>query len=73
MLLTSKKSKDQIVGMLLSHGHDDHIAGLPYILPQIGTHFPIFGSPLTIGFAKDRLKEFGINPNFQTLPLDALP
>lgn len=63
-----KAKKAQIVGMLLSHGHDDHIAGLPYILPQIGTHFPIFGSPLTIGFAKDRLKDFAINANLQTLP-----
>ena len=50
--------KDRIVGMVLTHGHDDHIAGLPYILPQLGNTFQIFGSPLTVAFAKSRLKEF---------------
>lgn len=57
--------KDQIVGMLLTHGHDDHIAALPYILPQIGTSFPIYASPLTAAFAKSRLKEFDIPVNIQ--------
>jgi len=59
---------DQIEGMILTHAHDDHIAGLPYILPQLQARFPIYGSPLTIGFAKDRLKEFGIEADFKLLP-----
>jgi ribonuclease J len=63
-----KDKLSQIVGMVLTHGHDDHIAGLPYILPQLGTKFPIYGSPLTLGFAKDRLKEYGIQADFQNLP-----
>jgi ribonuclease J len=57
-----------IVGMLLTHAHDDHIAGLPYILPQLPVEMPIYGSKLTIGFAKDRLKEFDLHAKFHPVP-----
>jgi ribonuclease J len=46
----------KIVGMILTHGHDDHIAATPYILPHLPT-FPIFASPLTAGFAHNRMKD----------------
>lgn len=59
---------DRIVGMVLSHGHDDHIAGLPYILPQLKVKFPIYGSPLTLGFAAQRIKDFHLDVDFQPLP-----
>lgn len=59
---------DKILAMLLTHGHDDHIAGLPYILPQLNADFPIYGSPLTVGMAKDRVKDFALEPNFQVMP-----
>ena len=45
----------KIVGMLLTHGHDDHIAATPYILPELPSDFPIFASSLTAGFAKQRM------------------
>jgi ribonuclease J len=61
--------KDKIVGMVLTHGHDDHIAGLPYILPRLG-QIPIYGSKLTIGFAKERLADFNVSANMQLLPDD---
>ena len=59
--------EDQIVGMLLTHAHDDHIAGLPYVLPQLKSKFPIYASDLTIGFALNRLKEFDLKPEFRKL------
>lgn len=46
----------QIVGMILTHGHDDHIAATPYILPEL-PEFPIYASELTAGFAKNRMKD----------------
>jgi ribonuclease J len=59
---------DRIVGMVLTHGHDDHIAGLPYILPQLDVKFPIYGSTLTIGMARDRVRDFALEPDFQIMP-----
>lgn len=47
----------RIVGMILTHGHDDHIAALPYILPELPDDFPIYASPLTAGFAKNRIHD----------------
>ncbi len=47
----------KIVGMCLTHGHDDHIAALPYVLPMLNVDFPIFGSPLTAAFAMARMED----------------
>lgn len=46
----------KIVGMILTHGHDDHIAATPYILPHLPV-FPMYASPLTAGFAQNRMKD----------------
>lgn len=51
----------RIVGLCLTHGHDDHIAALPYILPMLGDNFPLYGSPLTGAFAQARMAESEIN------------
>jgi ribonuclease J len=61
---------DTIVGIILSHGHDDHIAGLPYVLPQLKKEIPIYASSLTAGFAQGNLKEFGIDTQIKTFPKD---
>ncbi|MBI2010061.1 MAG: ribonuclease J [Candidatus Chisholmbacteria bacterium] len=54
--------KNKIAGLLLTHGHDDHLAGLPYVLPKLG-NIPIYASKLTRGFALDRLKEYSLPAN----------
>ena len=60
------KAKKKIVGMLLTHGHEDHIGGLPFILPQLPS-FPIYGSPLTAALANEKLTEFNAQPVVQTV------
>lgn len=60
-LLQLLEQGKKIVGMILTHGHDDHIAALPYILPELPSNFPIFGSPLTAGFAEQRMKDAGVD------------
>lgn len=48
-------------GIVLTHGHDDHIAALPYILREIKVEVPIYGSPLTAEFAMTRMQDQGID------------
>lgn len=57
-LLQAVKSGKKIVGMLITHGHEDHMGGLPFILPQL-PDFPIFATPVSASFANKKLKEFG--------------
>ncbi|MCL5746822.1 MAG: ribonuclease J [Patescibacteria group bacterium] len=64
-LLTLIKSK-KIVGMALTHGHEDHIGALPLVLPSLPP-FPIYGSPLTSYLANEKLKEFGITRKAETV------
>jgi len=66
-----KEHQSQIVGMLLTHAHDDHIAALPYIIPQL-PEIPIYGSALTIGFATDRLRDFEVKKEFLEFPDDSV-
>lgn len=47
-------------GVILTHGHDDHIAALSYLLPRLG-QVPVFASRLTACLAQDKLSEFDIN------------
>jgi ribonuclease J len=60
------KTKKRIVGMLLTHGHEDHVGALPFLLPQL-PDFPIFGTPLTAAFANAKLKEFNAKKTIQTV------
>lgn len=55
-----EKRKEKIVGVLLTHGHEDHIGALPFVMPVLSEHTPIFGSRLTVALAKIKLEEFGI-------------
>jgi ribonuclease J len=55
-----------IVGALLTHGHDDHIGALPYLSDSL-PEFPIFGSPLTAGFAEQRLRDGGSSRTINTV------
>lgn len=60
------KTNKKIVGMLLTHGHEDHIGALPFLLPQL-PDFPIFATPLTAAFANAKLKDFNTKKRVETV------
>ncbi len=51
--------KKRIIGMVLTHGHEDHFGALPFILPQL-PKFPIYGTPFTATLANEKLKEYNL-------------
>lgn len=52
------KNKEKVRGIFLTHGHEDHIGALPYILKQLNV--PVYGTKLTIGIVETKLKEHGL-------------
>ncbi len=53
------KNRDKVRGIFLTHGHEDHLGALPYILKQINV--PVFGTRLTLGILSVKLKEHYID------------
>ena len=57
--------RDRFRGIFLTHGHEDHIGALPYVLAEFDV--PVYGTPLTLGFVRERLREHGLSRDLRLL------
>lgn len=56
-----KEKADKVKGFVITHGHEDHIGALPYILKELCV--PIYATRLTMGIIENKLKEHGLDKN----------
>lgn len=54
------KNQHLIAGIVLTHGHEDHIGGMPFLLEDLKRPPPIYGSKFTLGLLRGKLVEFGL-------------
>ena len=53
-----RENADRVVACVATHGHEDHVGGLQYLLRDLS--FPVYGSDVTLGLAKNRIEEAGL-------------
>jgi ribonuclease J len=62
-----RQNADRVEGCILTHGHEDHIGALAFLLRDLS--FPIYGSALTLGLAKNRIEEAGLLGRTELVPV----
>ena len=64
-----KENADKLKGVFITHGHEDHVGGVPYLLKLIDT--PVFGTKLSIGIIKNKLREHNLDYTPELVPVEA--
>lgn len=59
-----KQHIDKVKGFVITHGHEDHIGALPYILKEVNA--PVYGTRLTVALIENKLKEHGLQNSVKT-------
>jgi ribonuclease J len=61
---------DALEAIVLTHGHEDHIGALPYLLREVGTGAEVWGTRLTLGMVKSKLDEHGLLAHTELVEID---
>jgi ribonuclease J len=62
-----RDNAERVDGAIITHGHEDHMGGLGYLLRELS--FPIYGSALTLGLARNRIEEAGLLDRTELIPV----
>jgi ribonuclease J len=65
------EQQDSLLGLLVTHGHEDHIGAIPHLLLQLdrAAPVPIYGAPLALGFLQVKLREYGVADQAELVPI----
>lgn len=63
------KKREKIVGLVLTHGHEDHIGGLPFLPEEVD--MPVYGTPITVAFAEAKMADYGRKGDIQFYEFEA--
>lgn len=58
-----RNKKQNIIGLFITHGHEDHIGSIPYLLREVGENLKIFATGLAATLIKNKCAEHGLTPN----------
>jgi ribonuclease J len=65
--MTYLQQKGPLAALVLTHGHEDHIGGVPHVLPHVNG--PVYATPLTLAFIEPKLKEHGLDGAHRLIPV----
>src|SRR5579859_2364449 len=63
------ENRDKVRAIVLTHGHEDHIGGLPWVLSEL--NLPVYGTEFTLAYVEDRLEEHGLLENAKLHTIEA--
>jgi ribonuclease J len=61
------ENRSRVRAIVLTHGHEDHIGALPFLLRDLPV--PVYGTRLTLGFVKEKLREYGLDQTAELIPV----
>ena len=67
--LLAEDKKKKIKGIVITHGHEDHVGAISHILNEVNV--PIYGTPLTLGFVKVKLERRGVKEDVELITVEA--